>query len=82
MERRWCRPATIVSSIVALLCWFLAFSAGTDIWHDIGRPDFLRQGATNFDIRAFAYGFYLLPVVLLAQVALALASRRNPRHLH
>lgn len=65
----------------ALLCWVVTFMAGTDVWHDAGRPDLLRLGATSFDLHALAAAYYLLPAVLSAQVgllALAIGRRRPP----
>jgi hypothetical protein len=48
------------------------FSAGSDVWHDVGRPDILarlnERGATIFDMRAAAYAFYGLFPSLVAQV--------------
>jgi hypothetical protein len=65
MERKWVRPATLSLSALALLCWVVMFLAGTDVWHDAGRPDLWNlQGPPYPDLRAFAYAFYLLVVVL------------------
>lgn len=59
-------------ALVALAFWLLMFVAGTDVWHDTGRPDIFTQlserGATRFDMRACAYAFYGLFVVLAVQV--------------
>ena len=59
-------------ALLSLSCWLLLFAAGTDVWHDIGRPNVLARlsdgGATLFDIRAAAYAFYGLFVLLSAQV--------------
>lgn len=65
----------------ALICWAVTFMAGTDVWHDAGRPDLLKLGATSFDLRVLAAAYYLLPAVLSAQVGLlALAvGRRRPQ---
>jgi hypothetical protein len=56
------------------------FLAGTDVWHELGRPDIWhRAGPPYQDLRAFAYAFYFLPGVLSVQVivtALDLATRR------
>ena len=69
-------------ALVTLACWLLLFAAGTDVWHDAGRPDVLARlhdrGATLFDMRAAAYAFYGLFPLLVAQVVvawLALARR-------
>lgn len=66
----------------ALICWAVTFMAGTDVWHDAGRPDFLKLGATSFDLHTLAAAYYLLPVVLSTQaclLALAAARRRRQR---
>lgn len=70
-------------SLVALACWVMLLAAGTDVWHDAGRPDIFarlsERGATLFDLRACAYAFYGLFVVLSVQVVLtgfAIARRR------
>ncbi|MEN3337668.1 MAG: hypothetical protein V7647_1344 [Acidobacteriota bacterium] len=59
-------------ALLSLVCWLLLFAAGHDVWHDMGRPDVLARlselGATLFDIRAAAYAFYGLFVLLSAQV--------------
>ena len=45
------------------------FLSGTDIWHDLGQPDFWNlQGPPDHDLRAFAYAFYLLLALLLAHL--------------
>jgi len=71
MNRETDRRA-LVLAVVALGCWLLLFGAGTDVWHDIGRPDIVGRlsghGATVFDIRAAAYAFYGLFFVLSVQV--------------
>jgi hypothetical protein len=65
---RW----TLGFAITGLACWLLMFGAGTDVWHDIGRPDIAarlsERGATLSDIRAYTYAFYGLFVVLAAQL--------------
>ena len=53
------------------------FLAGTDIWHDMGRPDWRLQGAHYADLRAFAYAFYLLPLCLAAHFILTIVSVRR-----
>ena len=65
-------------SSAGLLCWMVMFLAGTDIWHDTGRPD-LRAlpGATAADIRAFAYAFYLLPLILVAHLVVTATRVRR-----
>ena len=46
----------------AALCWAVAFLAGHDVWQAMGRPDFWRgQGLAAFDMRVFAWAFYLMP---------------------
>jgi len=81
MERNRVPVATLIPCGAALLCWVMMFLAGHDIWHDAGRPDLSRLGPTQFDLRAFAYAFYLLPVPLLMSVAFsAFTSRKSPSH--
>ncbi len=67
--------------ILALSCWVVMFLAGTDVWHDVGRPDFWTlTGPPYNDLRAFVYAFYLLFVVLAAQLlvtGLAIAQART-----
>ena len=71
-------------ALLALVCWLVMFAAGTDVWHDIGRPDIAarlaERGATFFDMRAFAYAFYALFFVLTAHVVVTGAglARRRP----
>jgi hypothetical protein len=75
--------ATLGLNTVALLCWLVMFLAGTDVWHDVGRPDFWNlTGPPHQDLRAFAFAFYLLFSVLavnviVAAVAIATARRRR-----
>ena len=69
MDRKRAQLATLACSALALLCWIVMFLAGTDIWHDAGRPDvWTLQGPTPHDVRAFAYAFYLLFIVLSVQL--------------
>jgi len=62
-------------ALITLACWMVVFAAGTDVWHDVGRPDVLarlsERGATAVDMRATVYAFYGLLPLLLAQVLLA-----------
>jgi TRAP-type C4-dicarboxylate transport system permease small subunit len=80
MERKWAQLAALCLGALALLCWFVMFLAGTDVWHDVGRPDFWNlQGPPYHDLRAFAYVFYLLLIVLSAHLivtALGLVTAR------
>ena len=47
--------------LVGLGCWVVMFLAGTDVWHDTGRPDFWNlPGAPYHDLRAFVVAFYVL----------------------
>jgi hypothetical protein len=64
MERRSLEIASLMLAALALGCWVLTFMAGTDVWHDAGRPDFLKLGATDFDLRALAVSYYVMPAVL------------------
>jgi len=69
MARQWMQLATFCLGALALLCWVVMFLSGTDVWHDLGRPDFWHlQGPPYHDLRAFAYAFYLLLAVLLAHL--------------
>jgi hypothetical protein len=78
MKPTWSQSAALGLGALALLCWIVMFLAGTDIWHDMGRPDFWRlQGAHDADLRAFAYAFYLLPVFLAAHQIVTLVSLRR-----
>ena len=72
MTRESTPLTTLVFTLGSLACWAVMFLAAHDLWHDTGRPDIWRlQGATHADLRAFFAAFYSLPVVLLAQVAVA-----------
>jgi hypothetical protein len=72
MTRRLIPGASLGLAVAGLACWMLMFAAGTDIWHDTGRPDpYQIAGAHPTDVRAFALAFYLLVPVLLVQVAVA-----------
>lgn len=73
--------AAFCLTVFGLLCWLVMFLAGTDVWHDVGSPNFWSlQGPPYHDLRAFAYAFYLLFVVLvacLAVTALGFVSTRK-----
>ncbi len=71
MERKWVRRTTLCLSALALLCWTIMFLAGTDVWHDVGRPDIWNLGGPPYpDVRVFIYAFYLLFIVLSAHLIL------------
>jgi hypothetical protein len=71
---------TLGLGILALICWAVMFLAGTDVWHDVGRPDFWNQsGDPHRDLRALAYAFYLLFVVLAAQLTVAVFAITRAR---
>jgi hypothetical protein len=73
------RRATLWLGAVALLCWIAMFLAGTDVWHEVGRPDFWSlQGPPYQDLRAFAYAFYLLLIVLTLQMIVAVMGIMRP----
>jgi len=77
MKPTWSQSAALYLGALALGCWIVVFMAGTDVWHDSGRPDFHRMGATDFDLRALAYAFYLLPLCLVGTlIATAVSVRR------
>ena len=66
---------TFGPTIAALGCWLVMFAAGTDVWHDSGRPDLWNTpGVPWHDLRAFVVTFYVLFFVLLAQFALTVVS--------
>jgi hypothetical protein len=85
MARNGTQLATLCLGAVALLCWLVMFLAGTDVWHDVGRPDFWsQQGPPYQDLRAFAYAFYLLLIVLtvhLIVVAWGIVTTRRSRDI-
>ena len=61
--------ATLCLGALALLCWVVMFLSGTDVWHDVGRPDIWNlQGPPYHDLRAFACAFYLLLAVLVVHL--------------
>jgi hypothetical protein len=71
------QSATITFGVLALLCWIVTFMAGTDVWHDSGRPDFHLMGATYFDLRALGSAFYLLPLCLVGLLISTIVSARR-----
>ena len=69
MARKWNQVATFGLGVLALVCWAVMFLAGTDVWHDTGRPDFWNLAGPPYpDLRAFAYAFYLLFAILLVHL--------------
>lgn len=84
MAARLAQLSTFCLSALALLCWVVMFVAGTDVWHFAGRPDFWHlQGPPYQDLRAFAYAFYLLWILLtvhlIAVAADLVTSRRRAK---
>jgi hypothetical protein len=85
MARKWSQITTLGLGVLALFCWVVMFLAGTDVWSDVGRPDFWNlAGAPYHDLRAFAYAFYLLFAILavhliVAAVGLATSHDRNAK---
>ena len=77
MKPTWSQSASLYLGALALLCWILVFMAGTDVWHDSGRPDFHLMGATSSDLRVLAGAFYLLPLFLAGQIVAAVVSARR-----
>jgi hypothetical protein len=81
MARTWRHVATLGLGVLGFACWVVMFLAGTDVWHDAGRPDFWNlTGPPYDDLRAFAYAFYLLFVILLVHLVVTagdLARARN-----
>lgn len=80
MERDWIRRTTLALGALALLCWLVMFLAGNDVWHDVGSPDIWNlPGPPYQDLRAFAYAFYLLLIVLSAHLVLTAVGLRTRR---
>lgn len=77
MKQTWSQSATLYLGALALGCWVVMFMAGTDVWHDSGRPDFHLMGATDFDLWVLACAFYLLPLCLAAHFILTVVSVRQ-----
>lgn len=71
------QSAALFLGAFALFCWIVMFLAGTDVWHDSGRPDLHLMGATNFDLRALASAFYLLPLCLAGALIATVVSVRR-----
>lgn len=75
MVRSWHQLVAPGLCLVAALCWIVMFLAGTDVWHDVGRPDFWNlAGAPYNDLRAFAGAFYVLFVVLSLNLILTVSG--------
>ncbi len=85
MARNWSQVVTLGLVVLALLCWVVMFLAGTDVWHDVGRPDFWNlAGSPYHDLRAFAYAFYFLFAILsvhliVTAVTLAMGRRSDAK---
>ena len=82
MAPKWLQSVAPVLSSLALGCWSVMFLAGTDVWHEAGRPDFWRREEPPYsDVRAFVFAFYgLLLVLTLDLIATAFclgAGRRG-----
>lgn len=74
------RGLALCLGALALLCWVVMFLAGTDVWHDLGRPDLWNlQAPPSHDLRAFAAAFYLLLIVLAAQLLVTTLGLVTPR---
>jgi len=71
-------------SFLALGCWVVMFLAGTDIWHEAGRPDFWSRDEPPYpDVRAFVSAFYLLFLMLTLHligtaISLVAGQQRTP----
>jgi len=78
MKPTWSQSAALYLAVLALVCWVMMFLAGHDIRQDAGRPDLHLMGATNFDLGAFAWAFYLLPVCLAGALIAMIVSARRP----
>ena len=83
MAPRSIQVATFGLGLVAIVCWVIMFLAGTDVWHDVGRPDFWNLAGPPYqDLRAFTIAFYLLFAVLVAHtivMAIDLGIARSRR---
>jgi len=77
MKPTWSQSVALYLGALALGCWIVTFMAGTDVWHDSGRPDFHLMGATYFDLRVLAYAFYLLPLCLAGSLIATVVSGRR-----
>ena len=70
--------AALSFSSFGLLCWIVMFLAGTDVWHDVGRPDIWNAGSVPYhDLRAFVVAYYLLLPVLMFQAFAAVRDLRT-----
>lgn len=57
----------------SLVCWFIMFLAGSDVWHDTGRVDFWHlQGSPYHDVRVFVAVFYILFALLCINLTVLL----------
>jgi hypothetical protein len=80
MARTVVQSAALGLGCLALLCWAVMFLAGTDVWRELGRPDFWhRAGPPYQDLRAFACAFYLLLAVLSVHVIVAAVDLATSR---
>ena len=77
MKPTWSQSAAPWLAALALGCWIVVFMAWTDVWHDSGRPDFHLMGATDFDLRALASAFFLLPLCLAGTFIATVVSVRR-----
>jgi len=70
--------ASFLMSAGALACWVFMFLAAHDVWHDTGRLDVWKlEGPPYADLRGFIVTFYVLLLVLLAQLALSAIQVRR-----
>lgn len=73
-------PTTLSLTALALVCWVVMLLAGTDVWHDTGRPDLWNlEGLPYQDLRAFVGAFYLLSAVLAVQLIVTAAGLMTTR---
>ena len=64
-------PAALAT--LALFCWLISFLAGTDVWHDVGRPEIWRgAGPPYADLRVFLCAFYAQAPLLGALLVMSL----------
>jgi RsiW-degrading membrane proteinase PrsW (M82 family) len=75
MSRNRRQFAALLLGVFALACWIVMFLSGTDVWHDLGRPDFWHRSSPPYnDLRVFVVAFYAMLAVLVALLILMAVS--------
>lgn len=60
----------LVLSLTMVGCGLVMFLAGTDVWHDLGRPGFWGLPAPPYpDVRVFVGSYYVLMLLVLIEAA-------------